>query len=529
MMMDWAPSVVLVLTCGLIALGSVFILAALHGDKDRKASSIFMDRAGGTSFLFDGDTLLDATPAARALLSQGGGGPAWLRLLAYLSPRFPDVEAKLAILPEAGQMALTEQQADGTLLAVEAELRGGLTRIALHEGDTLPDQAGQDLLTQKAAQQEVQHLRSILARTPMLIWRESATGDVIWANARYLNEAAMRLEPGRDLTWPLPRLFEPHMTNTHVTQGFAIHRHKLAGTSGDGNWFDLTSEEDCAERLFYATPCDATVKAESSLRDFTQTLTKTFAHLPIGLAIFDRQRQLVLFNPALLDLCSLPPDFLSARPTLFAFLDAMRERNMIPEPKDYRSWRKQMTALEEAAASGLYEDTWSLPSGQTYRLVGRPHPNGALALMFEDISTEMTRIRRFRADLELGQSVLDAMDQAVAVFSSGGALVMANARYADLWGHDPGANLGQGSLAQICSWWRAGSAPTTFWAEAEAFCGSSSNCDLLVGEVRLLDGRLIGCELRGLPGGATLVKFGTGEPLLQEPRGLPRERHLKRA
>jgi hypothetical protein len=42
--------------------------------------------------------------------------------------------------------------------------------------------------------------------------------------------------------------------------------------------------------------------------------------------------------------------------------------------------------LEEEAASGLFEETWSLPGGQTYRVIGRPHPNGALAFMFEDIS-----------------------------------------------------------------------------------------------------------------------------------------------
>ncbi|MBL8561717.1 MAG: PAS-domain containing protein [Gemmobacter sp.] len=529
MLTDWVPSVVLVLTCGLIALGCIFILAALQSSGDRSATTVFADRSGGTTFLFDDEMLLDATPAAKALIAQGGTGSPWLRLLAYLAPRFPDVENRLAVLPEIGRVALTEVQADGSMLAIEAELRGGLTRITLHEAETLPEKGSQDLLTQKALQQEVQQLRAAIARTPMLIWRETASGEVIWANARYLSEAAARLEPGRDLTWPLPQLFDGRMTATHVTQGFTSHRHKLASPNGEGNWYDLTHEEDGSERLFYATPCDLTVRAESALRDFTQTLTKTFAHLPTGLAIFDRQRQLALFNPALLDLCNLPPDFLSARPTLFAFLDAMRDRNMIPEPKDYRSWRKQMSELEKAAASGLYEETWNLPSGQTYRLVGRPHPNGALALMFDDISTEMSRIRRFRADLELGQSVLDAVDQAVAVFSSGGALVLANTSYAGLWGHDPAASVGQGSLKQISAWWRERSSPTLFWAEADTFCSTAANGDMLVGEVRLLDGRLIHCELRGLPGGATLVKFSAADHDKMEGHALPLDRQRKRA
>lgn len=522
MTLEWVPTLVLVLTCGLIAVGSIFILAALQTNADRASGSIFSDRSGGTQFLFDGDLLLDATPSGRALLAQAGGtSPPWLRLLAYLSPRFPDFEARLAELPEEGRLSLTETLADGNILTLDADFRGGLTRITLHEAETLPDHGGQDLLTQKAMQRDLAQMRSTLAHSPQLIWRENAAGEVVWANARYLTEAAARLEPGRDLSWPLPRLFD--------TQGSVGQRHKLSQDDGGTHWFDLTVQAEDQDRLIFATPCDATVKAETALRDFTQTLTKTFAHLPIGLAIFDRQRQLALFNPALLDLCELPPDFLSARPTLFAFLDAMRDRNMIPEPKDYRSWRKQMTELEKEAASGLYEETWSLPSGQTYRLTGRPHPNGALALMFEDISTEISRIRRYRADLELGQSVLDAMDQAVAVFSAGGALVMANARYNELWGHDPGAMVGQGTLPQICAWWRDCSAPTTFWAEAEAFCDSASNRDALIGEVRLLDGRLIGCQLRGLPGGATMIKFNSADQIGQEPHELVAERQLKRA
>jgi len=51
-------------------------------------------------------------------------------------------------------------------------------------------------------------------------------------------------------------------------------------------------------------------------RNFVQTLTKTFAQLSIGLAIFNRERQLVLFNPALIDLTALPADFLTGRPHL---------------------------------------------------------------------------------------------------------------------------------------------------------------------------------------------------------------------
>ena len=106
---------------------------------------------------------------------------------------------------------------------------------------------------------------------------------------------------------------------------------------------------------------------------------------------------------------------------------------MVPEPKDYRSWRNQMNTLEAAASSGHHVEMWSLPGGQTYRVTGRPHPDGAVAFLFEDITSEISLTRKFRADLSLGAEVLDALDDAVAVFAANGEALIVNRRYADLW------------------------------------------------------------------------------------------------
>jgi PAS domain-containing protein len=267
------------------------------------------------------------------------------------------------------------------------------------------------------------------------------------------------------------------------------------------------------------------VQAEASLRSFTQTLTRTFAHLPIGLAVFDGARQLALFNPALTDLTGLAPDFLSARPTLTGFLDALRERAMLPEPKDYVAWRRTFADLEQAAAGGLFEETWSLPGGQTYRVTGRPHPNGGLALLIEDISTEMTRTRRYRADLELGQAVIDAMEEAVAVFSAAGQLVMSNAAYADLWGHDPASTLGGDTgIAAIGEHWRSRSAPTTLWDRAEDYVAAAHDEEAWTDSTRLADGRALHCRFAHLAGGATLAAFRVLAEAPAAARGRPRQR-----
>ena len=520
MHVDWALGFGVVVTAVLATCGGLLILWALPDRNPRMGGSIFVEQQAGAVFLFDGDALIDATPGARALLaaSPGRGGP-WATLMAHLAIHFPELEAQLLQMVVGGGISLTSRLTEPLLL--EAELRGGLTRITLTDPEHAGAALGLDPMARRAVQQELDTLRKTLAQMPVLTWREQAGGDVVWANTAYLMRAGEQLAPGQDLSWPLPRLFD----RTAATQGANGQRQRLTLAAGQAAWFDLisfgdqTGADEQNERLVFALPADAAVQAEGALRDFMQTLTKTFAHLPIGLAIFDQSRQLQLFNPALLDLTGLPVDFLSMRPSLLSVLDAMRDCNMIPEPKDYRGWRRELIELEKAATTGLYEDTWSLPGGQTYRVTGRPHPNGALALMIEDISTEMLRTRRYRADLELGQSVIDEMAEALAVFSESGHLVMSNVAYARMWGHDPAAGLTEGTVRTLCAHWRGLSAPSPLWAEVEDFAANPGDRHAFSAEARLLDGRLIHCRFAPLAGGATLATFHTVTPVEQ---ALPR-------
>src|SRR6056300_930551 len=102
------------------------------------------------------------------------------------------------------------------------------------------------------------------------------------------------------------------------------------GTGPDGKlWYEVRQHRtapvgETAElepptdgSLYIATPCNRLVAAERSLRNFVQTLSKTFAHLPVGLAIFDQKRELISFNAALVELSTLDPRWLSGRPSLF--------------------------------------------------------------------------------------------------------------------------------------------------------------------------------------------------------------------
>jgi PAS domain-containing protein len=238
-----------------------------------------------------------------------------------------------------------------------------------------------------------------------------------------------------------------------------------------------------------------------------QTLAKTFAQLSIGLAIFDRNRQLVLFNPALVDLTALPADFLSGRPTILSFFDRLRDNKMMPEPKNYNSWREQMGALVEAAASGQYQETWSLSSGSVYSVSGRPHPDGAVAFLFEDITAEITLTRRFRSDLELWQAVFDNLEDAIAVFSMTGVLIFSNSAYQALWGVDPENTFAQTSILDSIRAWQEQSKASPIWGDIRDFVSMQENRAEWWAKVALKSGEQLICSVHPVQRGVTMVSF----------------------
>lgn len=491
---------------GLFALIAVFALSLFQNRRSKANSGVFVETDSAAEFLFDGHTLIDASPTGLSLLpkSQNRAVDTWPQLSAFLERNFADFGEKIEEIKAEGLLILTTAEGARQPLSMRAEYRGGLTRISITGSETADFLAGADPLTRRAMQDELDQLRDTVAQLPMPVWRESAAGEVIWANAAYLALATARLDPETEMSWPLPRVFE----RTASAQSARSQRQKLEQEGSAPLWFELTSVDRDGERLVFAHPVEALVQAEASLNAFMQTLTKTFAQLSVGLAIFDHNRKLVLFNPALADLTGLAPDTLTMRPSLDSFFDALRAKSMIPETRDYRGWRSQITNIERQACSGHYEEMWNLLGGQTYRVIGRPHPNGALALSFQDISTEMTQTRRYRADLELGQSVIDAVEGAIAVFSAAGILVMSNAAYAEMWGHDPAGSLdSDGNASMMCDYWRAATVPTTLWDRAEDLISGAVPSQTVLDETRLRDGRRISCRFSRLPGGSTFVCF----------------------
>jgi PAS domain-containing protein len=471
-------------------------------------------RSGGIAFLFEGEALVDATPDARRLLDGAAaedGATDWRRLAGLLRHRFPGLDAAIATLGQAGTARIASDH--GAAETLVAQSKAGLVRVTMGEGSGASDRAGQVALA--AAEAELAALREVIGAEPTVAWKQAGDGTILWANARYFSLVADVHGVEAAQLWPPTRLFDLPPPGREAERTALPRQSLKPADGGPARWFTFHTLQSGDGLLCFGLPADEIVSAETALRDFVQTLSITYAELPVGLAIFDRERRLAMFNPALTDLTALDPGFLIARPTLFAFLDQLRDRRRIPEPRNYQSWRQRMIDLEAAAADGFLQEDWPLPSGHTYRVTGRPHPNGAVAFLFEDVSSEISLTRRFRSEVELGQSALDSLDEAIAVFSSDGVIVLSNAAYSRLWEHEPSSTLAETGINEATRHWQSRSTSSPVWDEAREFLAQRGNRAEWSGTVVLVDGRSLTCRFRPLPGGATLAGFAEASGALK--------------
>ncbi|MEO0915506.1 MAG: PAS-domain containing protein [Pseudomonadota bacterium] len=489
-------------------LGATIVLIVGIRSRTANRTSHALDFDDATlSFLIQDQRIIDCNFSGRRILSLASGSVSdFDRLRLFLSENFDDVDSLLT--HEAGVDDVMTHSRDGQMQAIKHVAQDAV-RLTVHyiNGDV---PATGDVHTLRAVESELETLRANTAAAPFLLWRQNQTGDIVWVNQAYLN-AAEKLAGVEETTWPLPVLFPSlrDLKTPIVNEARRIAAPRLQNEPDA--WYDCHISPVGNDILFTAVPADEAVRAEKRRREFTQTLTKTFAELAIGLAIFDRSRRLVLFNPALLDLTNLPTDFLTSRPSLIGFLDQLRENRVMPEPRDYRSWRASIAELEAAAVDGTYSETWSLPDGQTYHVTGRPHPDGAVALLFEDISAEMSLTRHFRSEIEQFQAVIDVFEDAVAVFSPAGEISIMNQAYRNLWRIND-KDFMVGDLAEAMRRWHELTTPTPVWGDFREFAQTDHEREAWEARVSLRDGRQLSCRFQPRRGGVTMAIFHVEKP-----------------
>ena len=449
------------------------------------------------SLLFQGTVLEHATDPGRAILTDPNATSDWEALYSALYTRFPGFPELPRSIGPTGMTIYAREAED--LARVQIMREGASVRVDLTDPNNNADLIRHQV---KTLESDLAVLELATDSAPYPMWHTDECGQVDWFNDAYRSLA--KTVTGKEPS-PKTPLFPaltcdpkpPRKSRTSVqTQD---EKTQL--------WYDVTTSALGIGTMFHAVDINAVIKAEIAQRNFVQTLAKTFAHLSTGLAIFDRNGQLALYNPSLADLTSLPAEFLSGRPDVATFFDRLREARVMPEPKDYKTWRQRITTMINEAADGVYEETWTLESGQTFRVNGRPHPDGAIAFLIEDISAEVSLTRSFRSEIELGQALIDTIEDSMVVFSSNGIHTISNLAYTETWKLDPDNSFADITIIDSVRAWQDLSEPSPVWGEIRDFVTRLGERSRWQGEVRLKTGEPIIVDVCPIASGATAVRF----------------------
>ena len=477
-------TLLLALLCGM--LGAALLLSRMTtGRPPRRAPA-----PGLAALLYRNGALADANAAGRDMLDRLGQPDRLDALVERLSTAYPALPRWIEGRERAGEFR--PQGGVGPSLTVE-RLADGL-RIALPADTAAPWSTGAILRVDRRAfaaiEEELTVLRAACNAMPAPVWRDGPEGQPLWRNA------AARAE---DLC---SASFDPSEI-ARLAPGAGPERTRAT----DGRWWTLQRSQD---GYVSALPAGIAVAAESAARSYAMALVETFAHLPVGLAVFASDGRLRTFNPALAEMTGLDPAALALRPTLRALLDRLRAAGLLPAGAGCEAWSGRIARIEEGTREGTFLETWELTDGRSWRVSGRPHPGGALALLIEDATTESGLSRRFKAGMAIGQAIADTIPDALAVFARGGTLVASNAAYAALWGSDPRVTLADPDAAAALSTWRGAGGDDPGW-EAVAARLRSGTPEPWSFRVPGPRAPLL-CTGTPGPDGATLVRFAIADP-----------------
>lgn len=320
---------------------------------------------------------------------------------------------------------------------------------------------------------KIDNFQRILNNVPVMAWSETKNG-VVWYNKK-----------SKQLANKLAIL---NTSVLHETKSDKYNRFK----------FKMNNIS-----YFFAFKKTDESKTKKDKDCFIQTLSATFAHLQVGIAVFDDQNELSLFNPALSLHLGLRPEWLLKKPNLLTFLDRLRNTHILPEPKDYASWRKTFLKIERSAMKDDYSEDWNLPDGRALRVIGRPHPSGTVVFLFDDVTKSLEMEREYRSEISNLKSTVDATTTGLILFDRYGKVSITNQTFNDTFA-------AYGDCKTIQSFSKTMQRvfiPTPVWGDLREFVEKGSERSQWQADIQFQAKESIMIRIEPLTNGGTLCEF----------------------
>ena len=165
------------------------------------------------------------------------------------------------------------------------------------------------------------------------------------------------------------------------------------------------------------------------------------------------------------------------------------------------------SALFENTEAADYEELWHLADGSNIRVLARPHPHGALAFTFDDVTERMRLEQRYRHSIDLRRATLNGPSQGIAVFGANGLLQFVNQAFHEIWGTDPDAVHAAMHARQLIGVCEEIAVDPEVWQKLYAFITGEESRRSWSTRLTTNTGHELTARFAPLPDGSTLAAF----------------------
>lgn len=431
------------------------------------------------------DGSVRATAAARSLLALSGGALTKSDVFAALGET--ERASFEAVRRYGAPLDRALQTPSGRSIRVKARAVGLTTELSLAETGGAAEQLAAAEREIERQRRDLDTLRAGLRVAGVAVWSRSTVGEAAWLEQ---SESDLSAEVQQ-------RLIAASMAETP---------RRIATNDLQEMAYEVTKAAE-PQDMVVARRVDDLARIERMMNRLLKTMSDTFAHLSVGLMIFDDRRRLSLFNPRILEIFGEDAERLVARPRLEDLLDRWRAEGVLPERLDYADWKTSFCDLASIDDTAIAEETWHIADGRSLRILRRRHPSSGMAIVVEDV-TESVSLRRSSASERAVRSLTtDMLSEGLAVTGPDGRFRMTNRAFRRLWAAPGGEDFNPQFITDFTRRDDLSDEAAAFWKGLLLIVTGGADSDALEQRMPLADYRIVQPRISPMPDGSTLIVF----------------------
>lgn len=441
--------------------------------------------------VIDGSGTATITPAAAKLLELSVSQPFTAeQLVASLKARATTFCSHLEELLAAGRAFETTLETNkGVYIQAFGAVRGTRAVIELNDQTNLIRRALRAERDLEIARDDLTSMHKAMSLYGIAAWRRKSNDSRVWHE---VSDSTLL-----------------DFQQTQIVGAADKGGVRRVSTSSDSKNTDHTYQVtfvDNDRNLIAARLIDDVVETENLMNRLVHTMSETFAHLSVGLMIFDNRNRLTLFNPAIIEIFDEKADWLATRPRLGELLDLWRRNGKLPERLDYQNWKERFLKIGRDRDAKPFEERWHLPDSRSLRILCKQHPSGGLAIIVEDITEAVSLIRDTASERAVRSATTELLNQGLLVVGPDNRIRMMNAAFCRIWGldKDSAIPLHVSGLEAVC---RHKSNTPDFWETLGATITGGPQKREPPQKLPMDNGRIITCQSSTMPDGSALAVF----------------------